>query len=368
MISASNGSHEAYFETMALLRLANDGRVADMALLGVGPVPVPPAKEIIATIKRILRPYLPNLMHIIPFLDGPKIRKSTSWIWMRRRLNQAAGILDTALIAALDKGMEVTGLVTSHEIRRRQAKALTPRAIQESFHPVIRELLADVLKNHNISIHFAVLSVPGYVPPEHSKIPGAACSSLGINSLVSTLPKHVVSLARVVTKPDARVLLLDQGRHHMDVHTFKRGRDKAHKPIKDLHLPLDAYHNLGIDMKLLARVTARGVLKEQLELKKRLYLDAETWRLGREIERARILIKDNVFDFLGKDGEGGAEDHHHEEWPLALDEWWTGPAQSAVLAWEDVQAVEDEYAERLSGNLDTILKSIRSWSPPFPSV
>jgi len=347
---------------MMLLRLANDGRVAGMAQLGFGPGPVPTAKEIIITMKRTLRHYVPNPMPIIPFLDGLKIRKSASWIWMRSLLNQAADILDNALIVTLDKGMEVTGIVTPDEVLRRRAKALTRPAIEESFYPVIHELLDDVFKNHNIAINFAVLSVPEYFPPQHSKIPGQACAFLGIRSPLSPIPKPLAGLAGVVTEPDARILLLDQGRHHMAAHTYKRGGDEAHKPIKELSVPLDSYHNMALEINLFKRVTSRGVLKEQLKLREQLHLDAEIWRLHHEIERARMLIKDNMFDFMVKDAEDGGEDedHHHDEWPLALDNWWTGPAQSAVLAWEDVQAVEDEYVEHLSSTLDTFLKSIRS--------
>lgn len=345
---------------MNLLRLANERRVAARAQLGFGPGPVPTAKEIIITMKRTLRHYLPNPMPIIPFLDGLKIRKSTSWIWMRSLLNQAADILDNAFIVTLDKGMEITGIITPHEVLRRQAMALTRPAIEKSFYPIIQELLDDVLKNHNISIDFAVLSVPEYFPEQHSQIPGRVCAFLGISSPVSSIPKDLAGLASVVTEPDARILLLNQGRNHMDVHTYKRGGDKAHKPIKELSVPLDSYDNMAIEINLFARVTSRGVLKEQLKLKEQLHLDAELWRLSGEIERARMLIKDNVFDFMVKDGEGDGEDHHHDEWPLALDDWWTGPAQSAVLAWEDVQAVEDEYVEHLSSTLDAVLKSIRS--------
>jgi hypothetical protein len=98
-----------------------------------------------------------------------------------------------------------------------------------------------------------------------------------------------------------------------------------------------------------------------------LHVDAEIWKLRQEIERARLLIKDNMFDFTVRDRKGAGEDHHHDEWPLVLDNWWTvidnwgpGSTPSAVLAWEDVQASEDEYVEALSTNLDTALKSVRS--------
>lgn len=373
-----------------LLRLANDHRVAGVAKFGSGPRPVPTGKEILIIAKKTLGRFLPNTLPTVPFFGGLKDDEpvseldgeSTSWIRMRSLLNQARDITDNALIYALDKGMYFNGIVTAHELLRRKAKTLTDRAIEESFHPVIQELLDSALKNHNVTIDFAVLSLPEYFPHDYEYIPIRACISLGIRSPYSSTPKPLASLESVATKPDARILILDYGRHHMVVQAIQRDGVRKRNDIRSFSLPFDGFRGEALEVKLFQRVISKGILKDQLLLKKKFNIDLEGWKLHNEIERARILIKDNVFDCIGKDrmdGEDYEEDRHHDEWPLNLNNWWSiidnwGPSSvpSVVLAWEDVQAVEDHYVEKLSGNLDTILRAARSQShypPPthFPA-
>ncbi|KFY97284.1 hypothetical protein V500_02125 [Pseudogymnoascus sp. VKM F-4518 (FW-2643)] len=377
IISANNGSHAAYFENMMLLRLANDHRVAGVAKFGSGPRPVPTGKEILMIAKKTLGRFLPNTLPTVPFFGGLKDDEpvseldgeSTSWIRIRSLLNQARDITDNALIYALDKGMNFTGIVTAHELLRRKAKTLTDRAIEESFHPVIQELLDSALKNHNVTIDFAVLSLPEYFPPDYEYIPIRACISLGISSSYSSTPKPLAALESVATKPDARILILDHGRHHMVVQAIQRDGVRKRNDIRSFSLPFDGFRGEALEVKLFQRVISKGIWKDQLLLKKKFNIDLEGWKLHNEIERARILIKDNVFDCIGKDrmdGEDCEEDRHHDEWPLNLNNWWSiidnwGPSSvpSVVLAWEDVQAVEDHYVEKLSGNLDTILRAAR---------
>lgn len=382
IISVKNGSHAAYFENMMLLRLANDHRVAGVAQLRSGPRPVPTGKEILIIVKKTLRRYLPNTLPTVPFFGSLKDAESTSWIRIRSLLNQARDIIDNALIHALDKGIEFTGIVTPHELLRRKAKTLTDRAIEESFYPVIQELLESALKDHNVTINFAVLSLPEYFPPGYEYIPIQACISLGIRTPYSSTPKPLAALESVATKPDARILILEHGRHHMVVQAIQRDGVRKRNDIRSFSVPFDGFRGEALEMKLFARVISKGILKDQFLLKKKFNIDQEGWKLHHEIERARILIKDNVFDCIGKDrmdGEDCEEDRHHDEWPLNLNNWWSiiddfGPSSvpSVVLAWEDVQAVQDYYVEKLSGNLDTLLRAARSQShypPPthFPA-
>lgn len=371
MISVKNGSYDAYFENMMLLRLANDDRVLGMAQLSSGPTPIPTGEQILATVKKMMRSCLPTSLPTIPFFGSPEDSdpidedpESTLWIRVRSFLDWAADITDSAIIYALDKGMEFSGIITPHEILRRRSKLITDRDIKESFYPVIRELKDSALKNHNVSIDFAILSLPEYFPPQHGYIPTRACDYLGIRTPQLSIPKTLAAVASVDTKPDARILLLDHGRYHMVLQTLKRGGNKKHDPIMDLAIPYDAFRGEVLEKNLFIRLTSKGVLKDQLLLKKEFNLDQKQMILRHEIERARLLIKDNVFDW-----DDDSEDHHHDEWPLNLDNWWTiiedwGPTSipSVVLAWEDVQAVEDEYVNSLSTNLDTLLRSVRSQS------
>lgn len=376
MISVKNGSYDAYFENMMLLRLANDNRVLGMAQLSSGPTPIPTGEQILATVKKMMRSYLPTLMPTIPFFgsseDSDSVDEdpeSTLWIRMHSFLDWATDITDSAIIYALDKGMEFSGIITSHEILRRRSKLITDRDIKESFYPIIHELKDSAMKNHNVSIDFAILSLPEYFPPQHEYIPTRACNFFGIRTPELSIPKTLAAVASVDTKPDARILLVDHGRYHTVLQTLKRDGNKKHNPILDLAIPYDAYRGEVLEKNLYVRITSKGVLKDQLELKKKFNLDEKQMTLRHEIERARVLIKDNVFDW-----EDDSEDHHHDEWPLNLDNWWSiiegwGPTSipSVVLSWEDVQAVEEEYTNHLSTNLDTLLRSVRSQShhPPL---
>ncbi|OBT66995.1 hypothetical protein VE03_04132 [Pseudogymnoascus sp. 23342-1-I1] len=369
MISVKNSSHADYFENMMLLRLANDDRVAGAALLNGGRGPVPTGKEILTAVKRALRYYLGNKMPSVPFFGGLKDAKSASWIWVNSLLDRASGIIDSVIIYALDKVMEGTGIVTAHERLRRRAKSLNDNDIKRSFYPVIVELKDLALKNHNVTIDFAVLSLPDYFPPSHEYIPFRALRSFGIEVPRPYIPKPIAALAGVVTQPDARILIFDHGRHHMGVQAFQRHGVRKNNPIKGFNMPFDSFGGDMLEMDLYKRVTSKGVLSDQLSLKKKFKIDHEGWVLLKEIERARILIRDNLFDCIGKDRNDEEDcevDRHHDEWPLKLDHWWTiieyfGPSSipPVVLKWEDVQASEEYSAESLSNNLNTLLRFMR---------
>jgi hypothetical protein len=374
MISATNGNHKAYYENMLLLRLANDDRIAGMAQLGSMDGPIPTGEEVLIAFKKTLRWYLPNPFPTIPFFGSLKNGESTLSTWIRSFLNRTGKLIENGFIHTIDKGMEFTGKITPHESLRRKAKALTDRAIIESFYPVIQELLDRASRDHNVTIEFAALSLPEYFPSELEYAPMQACISLGINTPPISLPKPLAALASVSTKPDARILLLDHGRYHMSVRVMKRDGAGGRNPIKEFFVPNDSFGGGALEMDLFSRVTQKGVIKDQLLLKEKLNLDQEKGILKHKIKQARILIKNNLFDFIGKnendndDSEGDTEvDHHHDEWPLNLDNWWTiiddlGPSSvpSVVLEWEDVRAAEDHYVERLSSTLDIILRVARS--------
>ncbi|OBT82543.1 hypothetical protein VE02_09196 [Pseudogymnoascus sp. 03VT05] len=369
MISVKNSSHEDYFENMMLLRLANDQRFTSIFQLVGGPYPVPTGKEIVTAVKIKLRYYLPRTLYGILFFDGQRARelvgkldyKSGPRILMCSILSQARDMVENALIFALDKGMLSAGLITPHEVLRRRAKSLTDNAIRDSFTPVVQELLDSALKNHNVTIDFALLSLPDYFPKKHEYIPLNACMSLGIKTVHTVIPKPVAGLKSVATKPDARILLLDHGHHHMGLHAaHRRGR---------FFLPLDSFAGEVLEKNLFVRVTSKGVLNDQWDLKDKFHIEREGWKLHKEIERARILIKDNIFDCIGKDREDQedcGEDRHHDEWPLNLKNWWTiiedfGPSSipPVVLKWEDVQVTEDDYVKNLSNNIETFLIAAR---------
>jgi len=56
------------------------------------------------------------------------------------------------------------------------------------------------------------------------------------------------------------------------------------------------------------------------------------------------------------------EDHHHEQWPLELPKWWISDEVGYDLSWADVQAVEDEYVEKLGDIIVELLVHCRSKS------
>ncbi|OBT97848.1 hypothetical protein VE01_05087 [Pseudogymnoascus verrucosus] len=381
MINGRNSSHAAYFENMMLLRLANDKRVIAMAKISRENFPVPTGKEIVLAVKNLLWHYLRNKLPAIPFFGGPKHGESDDgfddelyyesdhesaswiwmpWIWMRSILSGVGDDIEDALIFALDKFMEVAGLITLNEVLRRKAKSLTDNAIRESFTPVIQELLDSALKNHNVTIDFALLSLPEYFPQKHEYIPINACFSLGVKSAHAIIPKPLAALESVATKPEARILLLDQGHHHMSVQVVHYRRSAP--------TPFDAFRGEALEKTLFARVTAKGALHDQFMLKDKFNIVRDGWKVHNEIERARILIKDNILDCVSKDraDEDCEEDRHHNEWPLDLKNWWTiiedfGPSSipTVVLEWEDVKASEDEYVERLSNSLENFLRASR---------
>ncbi|KAG4430803.1 hypothetical protein IFR05_013718 [Cadophora sp. M221] len=199
-----------------------------------------------------------------------------------------------------------------------------------------------------------------------------------------------------------KILVIEQGLFHAGLRTYEvfdgnlrskspsnpRGHSKPKGEqgevdesgiFQQRYLPLDPYASQNIDNKLFERVVQHdGFLREVVGRTG----ERERGVLRDEVVRGRLLIRgggglEREVAFMGRGGGGGGGvkgdekvgegegegegkeedgedvDKHHEEWPLSLD------GVSAVLKWEDVQAVEDEYVRKLAEAVHMFLVTLR---------
>ncbi|KAH6722592.1 hypothetical protein BKA61DRAFT_179025 [Leptodontidium sp. MPI-SDFR-AT-0119] len=194
---------------------------------------------------------------------------------------------------------------------------------------------------------------------------------------------------RKAGKRAERILVVEQGLFYAGLRTYEAADGMRSKPFsssnlrgngkgqgvreyedeqgvfQQRYLPLDPYASQNIDNELFQRVLDRdGFLREVV----RSGGERERQKLRDEVVKGRFLIRGGLereFDFMGRgrgkkdegkvgEEEGGEEaDRHVEEWPLSL-----GGA-SAVLKWEDVQAVEEEYVRKIAEAVHVFLVTLR---------
>lgn len=281
------------------------------------------------------RHYLSNLSTSIQFLDHPAIiaiRDSTVLDWIRDISNRICSVAKPLLAATSTQWPD----------------EMTPENIRDGFVSGLKLLKERALISYDINITFAILSVPDFFNETINDVVKKACQAVGIET-IKPLSRTVMGAWGAKTAPDARVLVVDQGKFHLGLRTYQEVRSYG-KPISQQYLPLDRFGSAGIDLQLVARVIgSNDVLREQIKL------GADRQKLLLAIKRARLLIKDNLDVLMGKSAEG-----YHEEWPLDLKDWWIGEEQNAVLLWEEVEVEEEKYVEQLSDTIFKFLVSLRS--------
>jgi hypothetical protein len=233
---------------------------------------------------------------------------------------------------------------------------MTLSDIKRGFVDVLERVKAAALADHDTNITFAVVSVPDFFNQTLCDLVLEACQDVGIETFRKPFARTVMTAlgVRGLTDRDTAYFVIDQGRFYADLRTFQNvDDDDANRKILQMYLPLDPYASAAFDRALVDRVLATpGILQDQINM------GADRSDLRSALEKARLLIKDNLdVEIMG---EGIDEDHHHEEWPLDLQEdWGVSGSAGAVLSWEDVQVVENDYVEHLSNAIYNFLVACR---------
>jgi hypothetical protein len=270
----------------------------------------------------------------LTFLEHPTIKNLTILNYVR----QASSRIFNTAKGALFPGEEPLSLVN----------------VKASFVGVLESIKFTALEEHSINITFALLSVPDFFNSTLTDLLIETCHELGIDTPTIAFPRTIMSALSADFASDSRVLVIDQGQFYFGMRTLQSEASRTNlKNIYQKYLSLDPYGSQNINSMLVERVTKGStVLQDQLSK------GADRAQLVAEISRARLLIKDNLdVNFMGK---GMDEDHHHEEWPLELPNWWIGAEGRYELSWADVQAVEDDYVTNLGDLIVNFLIYCRS--------
>ena len=330
---------EPYARHMFRLRLENYAHMNISQLFESQQAP----ETLLGLLWGIGKNYFFRLTSRMTFLDRAEFNDSTTVKWIRETSNGIINAVNSLWLKATFKWPE----------------EITHEDIKAGFVSMLEVVRASALQHHNTTINFAILSVPDFFNGTISNLAIEACKEVGIQTTEKTIVRTVMGAwgARNMEDENAandRILILDQGKFHLAIRTYQE-KENSEKRILQRYLPLDSLGSHSIDMQLVERVIrAPGVLRDQIQQ------GADRSRLQYELARARLLIHDNLDTQMGL---GLNEDHHHEEWPLELKDWWIGDEQGAVLAWEDVRIVEDEYVASLS---DLIFKFLVSCRRKFP--
>jgi hypothetical protein len=272
----------------------------------------------------------------LTFLEHPTIKNLTILNYVR----QASSRIFNIAKGALFPGEEPLSLVN----------------VKANFASVLGSIKSTALEEHNINITFALLSVPDFFNSTLTDLLIETCHELGIDTPTVAFPRTIMSALSADFAFDSRVLVIDQGQFYFGMRTLQPEASRTDmKYIHQTYLQIDPYGSQNIN-----RVLIERVIKGSTVLQDQLAIGADHAQLVAEISRARMLIKDNLdVNFMGK---GMDEDHHHEEWPLELPKWWIGDEVGYELSWADVQAVEDEYVEKLGDVIVKFLVHCRSKS------
>jgi len=240
-------------------------------------------------------------------------------------------------------------------------KYLTAESIKEGFIEGLRALQEMILARNNMTITFAVLSVPDFFNSTVKAILKQACEEVGINIFLGVdliMSRSHAGALGAQFPPDFRILALDQGLSHFAISLFQDIPSLMRPGVLPKSIPYGGYGSEAIFLPLMRRLFHReGDLREQVRGADPLKL-AE---LEYVVEKARSDIKGNVDVLDGK----SYEDYHHEEWPLDSKNFWGGKGKTLVLRWEDVKAAEDEYVGKLYTAIVEFLVVVRSKSSLF---
>ncbi|KAH8811471.1 hypothetical protein F5884DRAFT_782233 [Xylogone sp. PMI_703] len=225
---------------------------------------------------------------------------------------------------------------------------LTGEMIKQEFTTVLESLQLQAYEKQRLRIDSAVVSVPDYLNYTVRRILQDACRAAGISTTRSLFERTMAAIPAVDHRPDSRMLVLDHGFYHLTISTLKANHDQIKNPIQARMVPFDTYGSYSVDY----RITMRLKKKNKL-IQEHLGYGADPFTLMMAVRKARLLMKDNLdAEVLGL---GVDEDHHHDEWPLDLDDWWIGYGRTLTLQWEEVKAVEDNFVEGLKRGLSHFL-------------
>jgi hypothetical protein len=226
-----------------------------------------------------------------------------------------------------------------------QVDEMTLDDVYNGFVSALESIKDKSFSQHNQTIYFAMFSVPDFFNTTICSLLISAARDLGIASVENPIPRTIAAAWGAGVSGDTRALILDQGKHYMNIRTFQEEFPRSYKKskISQRSLPLDPYASHTLDRNLLRRVIqVSPVLRKQLEL------GASEDQLGAEIARARIKIKNFKDEESLMEDADENKDYHHDEWPLELKDWWLGEEEETVLKWQDVEKIETDYVKGLS--------------------
>ena len=280
----------------------------------------------------------------IPFQDHPAataIKNSATRNWIQEMAEYVFGAAKALYLKA--RG-DILALQMTHE------------EIKDGFVSLLKRVKEQALENRNTTITFAVLSLPDYFNDTIRAIAWEACREVGIQA-ISPVPRTTMGVwgAEISQDDDTRVLILDHGKYHLAMRTYQAARNRS-KPLFQRYLNIDIFASTVLDRELVNRVIETDAI-----LKKQINSGANRDRLREAIETARPKIKGSIDQLFARANDGSDhEDYSYNEWPLNINDWWYGMEGSAVLRWEDVEYVEEEYVKNLGQAIKTFLVALRS--------
>ncbi|KAL2837474.1 hypothetical protein BJY01DRAFT_44964 [Aspergillus pseudoustus] len=227
--------------------------------------------------------------------------------------------------------------------------------IQDGFTQALKLIKERAYNNTGTSIFSAMILYPDFFNTAIQRRADDAAHYAGIQTLGlgpmtkrQVFERYAPTLLFNKTEPvgwenQPSLILLEQGASHFDLLTSGRHCMMAH--------PLEEMACRRLLVLLWARFSKRNadVLAEVTE--------TGSWdTLGQKVMVARESMKAHrereceVSE--GFEECGGAE--LIEEWPLDLDDWWSSEERRrpVSLLWEDVEAVDEEYVDRMAECLD----------------
>ncbi|KIN02863.1 hypothetical protein OIDMADRAFT_178682 [Oidiodendron maius Zn] len=282
------------------------------------------------------------LVRHIPFQDHPAataIKNSGTGNWIQ---TMAEYVFGAAKALYLKTKGDTLSLEMTHE------------EIKDGFISLLKRVKEQALENRNTTITFAVLSLPDYFNDTIRAIAGEACREVGIQA-ISPVPRTTMGVwgAEIAHDDDTRVLILDHGKYHLTMRTYQTVRNRS-KPLLQRYLSIDIFASATLDRELVNRVIETDAI-----LKKQINSGANRARLREAIETARPKIKGSIDQLFARANDGSDnEDYNYNEWPLNIKDWWHGMEGSAVLRWEDVEYVEEEYVKNLAQTIKTFLVTL----------
>ncbi|KAJ5645229.1 hypothetical protein N7507_011240 [Penicillium longicatenatum] len=213
------------------------------------------------------------------------------------------------------------------------------------------EYIKDVSREHSeIEISGAHILVPDFFKDRIRDLVLDAALEAGIHAIGIQSPQEMIKsyngILDEVIKPfglDARPeqqnhIIIDYGLRYLHIHT-QSGRCRMKRALDSMscsRVPYNLYHRV---------ISVDGPLSRQIDN------GASRDDLHEAVWRARFAMKQAT--------ETDEDQDHYEEWPLDLQDWWVGEDEGAVLRWEDVQAAEEEYIDKLSDILIETLDCIQ---------